>query len=334
MRSIVGLCLLSSACGLGGSDPAPDAGTDDTLPKGGTPGLRGLATFFNTDTPMAAGGAVKFIIAGAVSTAPTIGGVRSSDPAVFEVRPNAQNQPPHSMIAIVTTHHTGTADLILTDPSGAEIDHTPLIIADTNVLRVDHGWAGSAPTILADTPVGFHVFTVARDGAGHETILAGSGAVSFQGTGTITVAPRRAGDPIADLAALTGSAGNGSIQANCQTAQIEVPIQVVSLTALTSIVAPSSISLPYKGGSFSIGALAGTTPVYGVACTTWEVPVGVTVKAPPSNCDVYPCTSADPIADLSQAPSLTYTVAGLLGTYNLTCTIPGGLRKTIAVTLY
>jgi len=49
---------------------------------------------------------------------------------------------------------------------------------------------------------------------------------------------------------------------------------------------------------------------------------------------VFPCTSADPLADLSQAPSLTYTVSGLLGTYNLTCTIPGRLRKTIAVTFY
>jgi len=52
-----------------------------------------------------------------------------------------------------------------------------------------------------------------------------------------------------------------------------------------------------------------------------------------ARCNVGPCTSADPLADLSDAPLLTYTVSGPVGTFNLTCMIPGGLSKTIAVTL-
>lgn len=326
MRTIACLLALSTACGSS-SQPFD--------PEGSVAGVRGLAAFNGYMVgpgarPMAAGGAVSFLIATLRVEAPKMAGMASSDPTVLEVRVQ-DPLPTRSGAALVTAHHSGTADAIVTDSAGAEIDRITLTVVDSNLLTIDHGWIGAAPTILADTPVAVHVTTVQR-AAGEDTVLVGSGAVSFQGTGAITTVPRRAGDPSSDLGIVRGSVGDGSVVASCPTAQLEVPLHVVPVSALTAVAAPDAVTIARTEGPLSVGGLAGSTPVHGVACR-WAVPAGVTVAAPPHLCAVAPCSAADPTADLSHAAAETYAVTGPPGTYSLTCTIQGGLSKTIAVTL-
>jgi hypothetical protein len=161
---------------------------------------------------------------------------------VFEARSRTA-LPGHDVMVILTSHHQGTADLVLRDASGTELDRTTLTVTDTNLLEVLHGWTGATPTVLADTPVAIHVNTVLRDAAGKQISLVGSGAVRFAGTGAITTDPPRAGEPGADLATLRGTVGDGAVTASYPSAQLDVPIHVVAASALTAIGAPDAVVL-------------------------------------------------------------------------------------------
>jgi hypothetical protein len=59
----------------------------------------------------------------------------------------------------------------------------------------------------------------------------------------------------------------------------------------------------------------------------------VTIAPPYRICAAAPCTASDPLTSLADPAPLTYTINGPAGTHTLTCTIPGGLKKTIAVML-
>jgi len=314
MRILGCLLLVMSACvplGDDDEDEEPEP-IQDSRNWGDAPGVRAIAGFRGDmvgdhGRPMAVGGARASVRVGIAATAPNIGGLRSSDPSIFEVSTGAAF--PRTVSTTLMSYHSGTADLILYDHTGAEIDRTPVTVADSTTLALDEEWTDAMPTILAGSLVRFHVTPTGRDRANHDVALVGTGSVSFQATGAITQQPMSVGN---DDTLVQGALGDGTVIASSLTTSLEVPVHSVAATALTAIDAPDAITTYAIVGALTVTIRAGTARVLGAYCI-WHTPPGVSIGS----------TSA-----------LTYRVDGPVGTSVVTCVAPNGLTKTITLTLH
>jgi hypothetical protein len=314
MRSLVCVLLFASACAIvrDGDDECDDPSPVlDTRGYGYTPGVRAIAGFSGAvfgdyGRPMAAGGATASIRVGIAATAPDIGSLRSSDPSIFEV--TAGGVYTREAGTTLMSHHSGTADLVVLDGAGAEIDRTPVSVADSTALALDEEWMDAMPTMLEGFAVPFHVTPIGRDRADHRVILVGTGSVSFHVTGTVSQMPMSLSG---DQTVLRGTLGDGAVNAATLTASVDVPIHVVAATTLTAIDAPDAITASATAGVFTVAVRAGSVRVLGAYCH-WEAPPGVSIAA---------------------ISALTYRVSGPVGPNTVTCMAPNGLSKTITLTL-
>jgi hypothetical protein len=155
MKLLVCMLLCASACAIVRDDDECDDPVPvlDTRGYGYTPGVRAIAGFSGAvfgdyGRPMAAGGATAPIRVGIAATAPDIGSLRSSDPSIFEV--TAGGVYTREAGTTLMSHHSGNADLVVLDGAGAEIDHTPVSVADSTALALDEEWGDAMPTMLAE----------------------------------------------------------------------------------------------------------------------------------------------------------------------------------------
>lgn len=307
------MLLVASACDvLADDDDDSDLASRDTRGWGDTPGVRAIAGFSGQmfgghGRPLAVGVIGGSVTVGIAATAPDIGGLRSSDPSIFEV---ASGYPSgRSITTTLMSHHSGNADLILFDQAGAEIDRTPVSVADSTTLVLDEEWRDAMPTILAGSAVPFHVTPFGRDRAGCDVALLGTGSVAFQVTGTITQEPMSLGG---DDTLLLGALGDGTVKATSPTTSVDVPIHVVDATALTAIEAPDTIIMSAPEIDFTVTLRAGSSVrVLGAYCV-WQTPPGIWIDS---------------------ISGLRYRIRGdTVRTTTITCMAPNGLSKTITLT--
>jgi hypothetical protein len=249
--------------------------------------------------PLAAGGARTLIhVSGAGYT-----DVRSTNPAVATFAPS------NADIA-ATSGTPGQTSLQLLDAGGGVVATATVTVVPTVELRVNHGWTGSAPLVLAGSTQVFHVTTVGADG----NVTRGDGAVAFTIGGTLApaVAPL-SGDSIA----FTGTPGDGSIRADCPDATVAQPITVVAAADLTGLDA-NVIPQPNDTAIVSIVPQSAGGGVYAGPCA-WQT----------SDPSVTLASEVGPSLDLGPG-TLSFFNLNRAGTYTATCTLAG---KTAMVTL-
>ncbi len=300
MHNLLWLSVLSlAACGGGNN---------------GSLGQKGVATFewgpclFDCGLDkhaMAAGGAAAVL---RVTGAGALAKVESSKPevATFLVSdPKTVN---------ATAGQVGTADLILKDASGQEIDRATVTVKPINALPYDNGWGGDpGPTILANTGVSLH--TIGKNGS---EVLIGTGAVKFTLTGTLQQDSQIV---FGDTIAFKGTVGTGSVKADCIDAHLTVPVAVVDSAAITSVeLSKSSLTFAHdKPESVGVTTKVGDKVVFGAACTWSSSPNGLTFTGH---------------AGFLGTAAVSYSVAGAEGSYTASCTAPGGVKSaTLNVTI-
>src|SRR5262249_27859797 len=128
-----------------------------------------------------------------------------------------------------------------------------------------------------------------------------------------------------------GATGAASIVADAPDTTTTIPITIVGPADLTSITqSVTSIDLAtHERGVVRVGALVGTRGVYGAQCT-WNKQLNLNVALEAG----YGPTYEPQTGWLGVEPRFAYTFEGFPGTYQETCTMPGGLSTTIAVTIH
>jgi hypothetical protein len=294
----------------------PDAGELELSGSGYTTGERGLAEFqlqhSPVDRPIAAGGAIARLDGRLLGSAAPIASVVSADPAVVAVRDVSLIGP--SFWIEVRSGVAGTAAIALLDQAGREIDHIALEVADSDSLWND----GTSFTMIAGGKVDFHVSTV------RGTVnLAGDGAVAFHLEPPLVAVVDRSEVPCADdLFSTCDGADFVAFQAVAPgsakvTATAPSATAVITVTAISPAALDDGAIVIEPGPLTTVSAHVGQTPVYGVTCQ-WTAPPELTIQGP------YVWT-------LGHDATVLYTVAPQAsGIYHATCTIPGGLTKTVS----
>ena len=280
-------CIIHTGGGNGGSGPA-------TFAFGNCSGDCGL-----DDHAVAAGGARTTIHVNGV----TYADVRSSDPSVATfARSNAD--------IAVTSGAPGTTTLQLLDGAGRVVASGVVTVVATAQLKVNHGWTGSGPRVLAGSTQIFHVTTLDDKG----DVTKGDGSVTFTFGGTLSpaVAPLSG-----DAVAFVGTPGDGTITADCPNASVTQSITVVDpadITELTTSVAVEandtaivSVVAQSAGGGVYAGPCAWQTSDPSV---TLGSEIGPSLELGPGTIDIF---------NLNRS-----------GTFTATCTLAG---KTATVTL-
>ncbi|MGZ6142551.1 MAG: hypothetical protein ACXWLM_04390, partial [Myxococcales bacterium] len=183
--------LLAAAC-------RPIALADGSGCSRGTPGVHERACFAwrsgpDLSEPIAAGSDSGLEVAAGVQVS-----VESSDPSVLAIDPDLH----------VRAGHPGTAEVIVKDSAGVEIDRATATVAPTVALATDVYGGATHLTMLAATPTFFHVSTV---GPG-DLMTVGVGAVAFSASGTAYASTDylfREGDE----AEISGEPGHGAVVA-------------------------------------------------------------------------------------------------------------------------
>ena len=333
MRSVqLALVVLASACApnpiLSGGFPPPDelAGT--------TPGVNEAVGFslgfVRAAAASAAGGAATPVSVIARSTSAGVASVHSSNDAVLTVTSDSGTTDSRSLT--VLSGAAGSADLIAIDPTGAELDRLTFTVAPSTALALDSTTAATTVTVLAGAVQKLHVTTIGADGP--NDVLVGTGAVKFALDPAL--APATAADApfwyaYGDEAFFTASAaGAGSVTASAPDTTTALTLTAVDPSAIDTITLTQTTELdtPALQASASIGS----TPVYGVRCT-WTGSPGLTVKLAGATGTTDDGPDILQTGGLGDDSAFLYELSGAPGTYDAACTIPGGLAKTISVTL-
>jgi hypothetical protein len=325
--------LLLVACGSH-ADPidTPDAAAvDDDLsgyPTIGPRGQVGFALEFGTADRAIAQRATAFGFGKVKESAPALVAVTSDDENVVtadQLTPAAG----HTFTIRLRGAGAGDTDLVFRNVDGIEIDRVRLHVRATDTLAIDRPWGAGDALVLAGEVERLHVTTVT---AGEVTV--GTGAADFVLTGALTTAAAAdapwffgEGDQTYFRAA---SAGAGKITAQAPNTTTDVTVAIVAPAALTAItVSAASVSFAAgHEGNVTIGATAGSAPVYGVRCA-WAAPVGLTIKLESLYGDLQ--NLGLQTGWVGSTPSFVYSFTGSQGTYQAVCTLPGGLSTTINV---
>jgi hypothetical protein len=272
---------------------------------------------------IAAGGAattVSFFISPPASAVVTSG---TSDASVLVVGP-VQDAMTGSRCSqagtmAVTSGQIGSADLILSDGDGAEVDRITLTMAPTTQLKIDQGWTDPAgPQILTGTVQGIHATTIGADA----TTLVGVGAVKFTLSSSLSAVSNPQELPLlfgGDVVTFRAdSPGPATVDADCPIAHAEVPLTAVDPSQLDALVLTLG-SKDTSGQWVNVSATAGGKPVWGVECAWSSQPAGLKAGFLPSF--------------IGGAPINGYELIGKSGSYDATCAIPGGPSQTITVQL-
>ncbi len=266
-----------------------------------------------SDHSMAAGGAAAGIHVTLHSGQPQIAQVASSDPSVVTFARDPQN----ADHVTATSAQPGSADLILKDSTGAEIDRSRVTVKPTTELAYDHAWdVAGPPSVLVGATDELH--TTTKNGS---EILIGSGAVKFTPSGA---AMKGTGIILGDSFSFTSSAaGQGSIAADCIDSHIVVPIDFVDASAITDVTTsvPSLTFAKAANAKVDVTTKAGPTVVFDALCAWTAQPAGLT----------FTHTAGGTIGT---AQAQTWQVSGQnAGNYTATCTVPGGKSATLTVTV-
>jgi hypothetical protein len=263
---------------------------------------------------MAAGGAEAAIQVTPHSGQPSISKALSSDPTVVAFAPSGTTN-----LFNATSGNPGTADLILQDGNGHEIDRTQVTVKATTELAFDHAWAdGTTPMVLAGAVAKLH--TTTKNGG---DTLVGTGAVKFTPSGTIAVQSSQ--DLVGDTFEFTGTVGNGAIAGDCNDAHIVVPLQFVDASAITSVT-PSVSSLSVGKGKVAdlfVTVNGGANVIFDALCSWTSQPAGMLSVDNVGGGVVY-----------GTDPAQHYQVqSSEAGKFVATCTVPGGKSTMVVVTV-
>jgi len=260
---------------------------------------------------MAAGGARAGITATVHQGEPAIGSVASSNPSVATF---ARGQNPSDVVA--TAGQPGSADLILVDGNGNQIDRATVTVKPTTTLAFDHGWPdnGPPPNVLAGAVDELHTTTM----NGSE-VLVGTGAVKF--TPTTNVKPG-GGIVFGDSFSFVGDPGMGTIDADCVDAHIAVLFNFLPSTAITSVSASmQSITFSHSAkGDVDITVQAGAVPLFDAECAWTMMPAAG-------------LTASRIQGGIAGGPVSRWQLSGQVGNYTAVCTVPGGKSVTLSITV-
>jgi hypothetical protein len=326
------LLLLLGACKLDIALPAvwPDAGPvvvtgNPILGPRGQIGFCDGDCFLVADRIIAQGSHVN-LLGQVAATAPAPATFTSTDPSVLVIGAPAQLSSQHFQVP-VQTKGAGDADVIVSDAAGVEIDRFTLHVRPSDELAFDHSWGAGNPLVLAGAVERFHVSTKT---AGAYT--AGTGAVKFTLGGALAPArPSDApwlhseGDQVFFLA---GPSGQGTITASAANTAVTLTIDIVPASALTAVSADPArpVFTAGSGQVLTVTASAAGRPVFGVRCD-WAAPAALQIQ-PHDSAPLWEGGFID-----ADEPGLGYGFQGPPGTYDATCTIPGGLALTIPIEL-
>jgi hypothetical protein len=293
-----------------------DAATMPTLGERGRVGFGYFpAASEALDRPIAAGGAHANVLAFSSVEVGMIDDVRSSAPSVasFTLSAVAQSSCQHQYLVTAHSGQAGTAELILVDASGAEIDRVGVTVAPTESLLYDRGWREAVPSVLAGSLQGLHVTTVGQRG-----VLVGTGAVRFSFSGSLSRVDGDGEPPWwgGDEVTFAGTPGRGAVIADADRAHLEVPVEIVDEAALTRFeLSATAESEPLTRDVF-VTAAAGATPVWGAECQ-WRWPQ----KRQPLWID-------GGWIGAGAVTQYRFTVAEA-GTWTAACVLPGGSSRSI-----
>jgi hypothetical protein len=162
-------------------------------------------------------------------------------------------------------------------------------------------------------------------------VLVGTGAVSFALDPDLTSEEPSAapfwypyGDEVFFQAIAPGAA---TITASAPGASVSVTVNAVDASAIDTITTDVQ---PMATGqaTIAVAAAIGNLPVYGARCA-WTGAPDLAIVLPVVDEDATLFQSGG----LGDVSSFKYQASGASGTYAATCTIPGGLSKTISVTI-
>jgi hypothetical protein len=255
-------------------------------------------SFTPMSVPMAAGSKSEITIV----THSTVASVVSTQPSVATVSLlNGSVQ--------VTGNAVGLTDLVLLDPSNAEIDRTTLHVVSTESLERKVGSQTSPVLVLEHTTQTFHVATVT---GGVHTV--GVGAVHFSLSGNAHQAFTIIG-PVGDAVAFIGDAGDGRIVATADQASAQVDVRFVPLSNLTGLSAQLTLLQMNADGSaqahVAVTPLTADGPVYGANCT-WTT----------SDSSVQVLNAGVDLIDGPPAVEADFALAHA-GSYSVTCSFAG-----------
>jgi hypothetical protein len=219
-----------------------------------------------------------------------------------------------SSLVEVTTGATGLFELVVSDPNGI-FDHQVFYSIAPTGLGIENAWT-TPPLVLTGSTQGAHAITTGPNGE----ILRGSGAVQFTFDGTITAAPQPGSSPgvpalPTDVGSFTAvNAGTGHIHAQVLDVVEEADVAVVDPSAITDLVLTDMGS---EDGGFRVSAkmTANDTVVHGVECS-WS----------------GDATSVDESSTNGLGNDTdVYVLSGPTGPFSATCTIPGGISRSIVL---
>lgn len=261
----------------------------------------------------------------------SLGSVMTSNPAILTVRPGGSMFCRGTCVT-VTAQTAGRVDLIVLDSLNREFDRTPIEVADATTIEFDRGWGPApGPTVLAGTVQGVHA--VPKVDA---ELLVGSGAVRFSTRGSASAASTASAPfppPYDDNTfGFSGTVGSGVIRAESGLAAQELPVTFVAPSAITELRSDTDqLKVDTKAAYEFVlmRALAGATDVYGVECQWTSIPAGV-------NFTLWKSVALTETAGWTGvSPGFQYRLLQVVapGTYTATCTVAGGLSRSIIVIL-
>jgi hypothetical protein len=278
-------CMLDGSSNSGGATPAlhfDNCSSDCGLDQNG----------------VAAGGARTSILVDVHFTS-----VQSTNPAVATFAADSGKIDVESGVA-------GTAELQLLDGGGHIVARGTITVVPTATLRPNRGWSGTAPIVLENEALTFHVTTL--DGNGK--ITKGDGSVDFTVGGTLTPTVALVdGDAIA----FVGTAGAGTIDASCPNATLSQAITVVPASAVTALDMTEQLQ-PNDQVVVTVVPQSAGGPVYTGGCD-WQV------SDPSLTLDA----DVTPRLDLGAGEVAVFNV-NRSGSFTISCTV-AGQTATVAV---
>ena len=169
----------------------------------------------------------------------------------------------------VQAYTPGTADLILEDARGYEIDRATVVVAENVDLATDVYGGATHVAVLAGISEIFHVSTLGPGGVG----TVGVGAVAFSTQGSATLSPWLLFKD-GDETSFWGYAGQGRVLARAGSAVAALDVDFLEESAVTSIdLRVASIAAQFDGTAVAnVVAVAQTPygPLYGATCD-WSI---------------------------------------------------------------
>jgi hypothetical protein len=292
---VLGLGLALSGCALHGTSGGGDT-SSPTLQFDNCSSDCGL----DQNGVAAGGGHTTILVNGAVHFT----SAQSSNPAVAKFTADGAGK------VDVESGVPGSADLELVDAAGHVVQSGTVTVVATAQLRPNRGWNGAVPLVLEGETLSYHVTTLDAQGK----ITKGDGSVNFALGGTLkpTVALVD-GDAIA----FVGTAGTGTIDANCTAASVSQTITVLPAAAITALNMTEQLQ-PNDQAVVTVVPQSTGGPVYTGGCD-WSVSdESVTLDA-----------DVTPRLDLGAGEVAVFNV-NRPGSFTISCTVAG---QTSSVTI-